>query len=55
MNSEKSYVSADDIRESQYSIPRPIKLPSATIGYIADLIIARANEVVKKTSITSGT
>ena len=51
MNNEKSYVSADDIHESQYSVPRPIKLPSATIGYIADLIIAKAMKHVK----TSGT
>lgn len=47
MNVEKSYVSADDIKESQYSVPRPIKLPSATIGYIADLIIAKAKEHIK--------
>ena len=48
MNSEKSYVSPDDIKESSKSIPRPISIPSAVIGYIADLIIESAKRKVKK-------
>jgi hypothetical protein len=44
---EKSYVSADDICESQYSVARPIKLPSAVVGYIADLIKALAEQKIK--------
>jgi hypothetical protein len=47
MNTEKSYASADDIKESENSIPRPINIPSAVVGYIADLIIAKAKEKVK--------
>jgi hypothetical protein len=53
MSSEKSYVSADDIRESQHSFPRPIKLPSSVIGYVADLIIAQASEKAKKISVSN--
>jgi len=45
--SEKSYASADDIKESSHSIPRPISIPSALIGYIADLIIESAKRKVK--------
>ena len=46
--SEKSYVTADDIRETQNSVPRPIKIPNAVVGFIADLIIAQANKKVKQ-------
>ena len=52
MNKEKSYVSADDIKESQYSVPRPLKLPNATVGYFADLIIAQAKQKVKKANLS---
>jgi hypothetical protein len=44
---EKSYVTADDICESKHSVPRPIKLPSAVVGYMADLIKVLAEEKVK--------
>ena len=47
MKSEKSYASVDDIKESANSVPRPIKIPNAIIGYMADLIIARAKYKVK--------
>ena len=54
MNSEKSYASVDDIKESANSVPRPIKLPSAVIGYMADLIISQTKQKIKKTvSISS--
>jgi hypothetical protein len=46
-NKEKSYISEDHILDSANSIPRPIVLPSAVIGYIADLIIAAAKQKVK--------
>jgi hypothetical protein len=45
--SEKSYATPDDIKESSNSIPRPILIPSAVIGYIADLIIESAKRKVK--------
>ena len=48
MNSEKSYVTADDILETPNSVPRPIKLPSAVVGYMADLISSLAKEKVEK-------
>ena len=47
MNSEKSYISADDIKDTPNSITRPIKIPSAVVGYIADLIISKAKQKVK--------
>ena len=53
MKSEKSYASVDDIKESANSVPRPIKIPNAIIGYMADLIIARAKYKVKGSVSTS--
>ena len=42
----KSFVSADIILETGNSVPRPILLPSAAVGYIADLIINVAKQKV---------
>jgi hypothetical protein len=38
--------SADTILETANSIPRPINMPSAAVGYIADLIINMAKQKV---------
>jgi len=42
----RSFVSADTILETANSVPRPIGLPSAAVGYVADLIISLAKEKV---------
>ena len=47
-NKEKSYVSAEDILNSANSIARPVEVPNAIVGYIADLIIVVAKAKVKK-------
>jgi len=39
MDSSKSYTSAEDIIDNAKSIPRPLELPSVTVGVIGDLII----------------
>jgi hypothetical protein len=48
MDSSKSYTSADDILDSAKSIPRPLELPSVTIGFIGDLIIKILDSKIKK-------
>ena len=47
MNDSKSYTSADDILDSAKSIPRPLELPSVTIGFIGDLIIKILDSKIK--------
>jgi hypothetical protein len=42
----RSFVSADTILETANSVPRPIALPSAAVGYVADLIINIAKQKV---------
>jgi len=42
----RSFVSADTILETANSVPRPITLPSAAVGYVADLIISIAKQKV---------
>ena len=42
----RSFVSADTILETANSVPRPIALPSAAVGYVADLIISTAKHKV---------
>jgi len=42
----KSFVSADTILETANSISRPIMMPNAVVGYIADLIINIAKQKV---------
>ena len=44
----KSYISEEDILLRGNSIPRPIKVPSALVGYIADLVQKLAKEKVKR-------
>ena len=48
MNSEKSYISPEEILESPYSIARPIQLPNAVVAYISDLIISITNKKIEK-------
>jgi len=43
MNSKQS---ADTILETANSVPRPVVMPSAAVGYIADLIINMAKHKV---------
>ena len=47
MDYSKSYISPDDILESAKSIPRPLELPSVTVGVIGDLIIKILDSKIK--------
>jgi len=46
-DNSKSYISPDDILESAKSIPRPLELPSVTVGVIGDLIIKILDSKIK--------
>jgi hypothetical protein len=50
---DKSYTSADDIIDSAKSIPRPLELPSVTIGFMGDLIIKILDSKIKETKKTN--
>jgi len=39
---EKSYVCADDIKESQYSVPRPLRIPQVIVSYMGELVVGLA-------------
>ena len=45
-----SNVTPDTILETANSVPRPIVLPSAVVGYMSDLIIRLAKEKVEKSN-----
>jgi len=48
MSKNKSYVSAEDILLRANSVPRPIEVPNAVVGYISDLIQKIAKEKITK-------